>query len=264
MTAHSIAIAAHTDIGRIRTINEDSYLVADLLPAGTLAVDGSAQPAAGRELLLALSDGMGGHAAGEVASKLTLSALLEALRTSVGGEPEARLEAAVLHANTTVHAAAATQGKEGMGATLTAILLIDSVAYVAEIGDSRAYLLRGESFVQLTRDQSLVQTLVDSGVMTAEEALHSPVKNVITQAVGTDPEVHPVISRVQLQATDALVLCSDGITNAIKDAEIAEALHAQALVAASRSLIELANARGGDDNLTVILARLGHAQEPAA
>jgi serine/threonine protein phosphatase PrpC len=145
-----------------------------------------------------------------------------------------------------------------MGATLTAVLLRGKVAYIAEVGDSRAYLIRGGRIRQVTHDQSYVQLLVDCGAMTAAEAEESSLRNIVVQAMGLESTVKVALGRLELRHRDCFVLCSDGLTTMVKDDEIrAIVLSAANLEAACSNLIELAKQRGGDDNVTVIVAGVG-------
>jgi serine/threonine protein phosphatase PrpC len=143
-----------------------------------------------------------------------------------------------------------------MGATLTAALIERTEAYIVEVGDSRAYLLRAGELPQLTRDQSLVQMLVDAGQLSPEEARHSPQKNVILQSIGLADDLRVAIGRLQLRRGDTILICCDGLSNAITDDEIRRILGANDPTGACAGLIDLANERGGKDNLTAIVARL--------
>ena len=204
-------------------------------------------------MLLALSDGMGGHAAGEVASAVVISSLRTALQQADVRPTDRRLESAVRRANADVLEAAKTNNRHGMGATLTAIVVENSGAYIAEVGDSRAYLLRAGQLKQLTRDQSLVQMLVDQGLMSEDEAEDSPRKNILLQAMGTTDDVHAAIGHVTLRRDDKLLLCSDGISNAIRDDELRAIMLENTPDVAVAKMIELANDRGGEDNLTAVV-----------
>ncbi|HWZ91948.1 MAG TPA: protein phosphatase 2C domain-containing protein [Polyangiaceae bacterium] len=256
MTDIHLSFAALSDVGRARSINEDAFQLTDL----STGLSFDASPAHSviqigeRGALLALSDGMGGHAAGEVASAVVLASLQSTLQAGGAGPAEQRLEAAVRRAHTDVQAAARTKGQHGMGATLTAVLIDQDQAYVAEVGDSRAYLLRSGKLKQLTRDQSLVQMLVDSGVMRPDEAAQSPQKNILVQAMGIAEEVHAALGQVTLRRGDKLLLCSDGISNAMSSEELLEILTRDGPGPASVRLVELANERGGADNLTAVVA----------
>ena len=179
-------VSALTDVGRARTTNEDACAVTDLASGRLIESVGADQAVDvhDRGVLLALSDGMGGHQAGEVASALVLESLRAALADEALGALHEQLEQAVQRANKQVKSAAQTRERRGMGATLTAVMVRGREAYIAEVGDSRAYLLRSGRLRQITRDQSLVQFLIDQGMLSAEEARHAPEKNVILQAVG--------------------------------------------------------------------------------
>ncbi len=251
-----MAVAARTDVGRVRTVNEDALVVADLDDDRELAPPGHSTTAqiGGRRILLALSDGMGGHEAGEVASAVVLTALVASLRERASAPPDRALEEAVHAANTAVLAAAKARNNNGMGATLTAVLVQDGDAWIAEVGDSRAYLLRGDQLRQVTRDQSLVQMLVDGGAMTPTEAKTSTRKNVILQAMGKSDQMRVAISRLALRRGDRLLLCSDGVSNAIPDAEMATIVLEEAPQPGCVRLIDLANERGGEDNATAVIA----------
>lgn len=246
---------ARTDVGRARSKNEDAFVLVDLAaPQTSIACNGEKVDVGGRRMLLALSDGMGGHMAGEVASKLALTTLVQQLQQGERQAPEQALEAAVQAANSAVRDAASEKGKQGMGATLTAVLLVDNVAYIAEVGDSRAYLLRNGKLCQLTRDQSFVQMLVDNGAMSEDEAKVSSRRNVILQAIGTSPSLHVALGRLDLRRGDRLLLCSDGLSNEVEDNELAALLSREAPDAACDHAITRANAHGGRDNITTIIA----------
>ena len=267
MSDLTIHFAGLSDVGHSRHTNEDSFELADLSTGklfGPAPVQGRIDVGA-RGALLALSDGMGGHAAGEVASALVINSLRTALLAAAKGGAQDRLEAAVRHANADVIAAAQTKGQQGMGATLTAVLVDQTVAYVAEVGDSRAYLLRAGKLKQLTRDQSLVQFLVDSGVMSQDEADDSPQKNILLQAMGTGHDVQAAIGQVALRRGDKLLICSDGISNAITPDELLQILNGFDPWPACSELVKLANDRGGLDNLTAVVATFdGERLDPPA
>ena len=256
MTDITMTFAALSDVGLARAINEDAFQLTDLSTGASFG----ASPSNGKlalgagGVLLTLSDGMGGHAAGDVAAATVISSVRGALQANDGGPAEQRLEAAVLRANTDVIAAARVKGRHGMGATLTAVLVNHDTAYVAEVGDSRAYLLRSGQLKLLTRDQSLVQMLVDQGLMAPEEAETSPRKNILLQAMGTSNDIHAAIGQVTLRQGDKLLLCSDGISNAVSHDELCEILAANGPWPACARLVQLANDRGGDDNLTAVVA----------
>lgn len=252
-------VSGLTDVGRARATNEDAFEIADLQTGKPIDVMRIARliEVGDHGTLLALSDGMGGHQAGEVASALVLESLRRALVTDPGQRPvKDKLEDAVLRANRAVKNAALEAKHHGMAATLTAVLVHGVEAYITEVGDSRAYLLREGRLRQITRDQSLVQLMVDSGTMTPDEARKSPSRNVILQAVGLKSELRVAIARLALRNKDRLMLCSDGVTNLVSDDELRQILLDSDPRAACETMISLANDRGGDDNETAIVADL--------
>ncbi|KAB2906907.1 MAG: serine/threonine-protein phosphatase [Kofleriaceae bacterium] len=251
-------VSARTDVGRVRTTNEDGLAVNDLASGEQIDVTVGDRDVDVKErgVLLALSDGMGGHQAGEIASALVLESLQQAMQQETMGPIHQQLDEAVQRANLTVMNAARADNRRGMGATLTAVFVRGAEAYIAEVGDSRAYLLRNGRLRQITRDQSLVQLMVDHGVMSPEEAKRSASKNVILQAMGLAPDVRVAIARLELRRKDRFLLCSDGVTNEVSDDELKETLTGSQPRAACDTMIALANERGGRDNSTVIVADL--------
>lgn len=261
-----LGVYGRTDVGKVRKGNEDAFVIADLSVSTPLY--STPQPLAlevgASGVLLAVSDGMGGAQAGEVASALALHSLRQGMSEGAGGTAETALQASVELANQKVWQAAALPGRKGMGATLTAVLLHGNRAYVAEVGDSRAYLLRGGRFVQVTRDQSALQVMLDAGTLTRESAEDFPYKNVILQAIGTTAKVVVALNRFTLRRGDFILLCSDGLSGQVKDEEMQIILAAApTLDAACGTLIDLANSRGGDDNITVVLAQMDGEGLPA-
>jgi serine/threonine protein phosphatase PrpC len=251
-----MTVSAMTDVGRARETNEDAFSIMDLASGKKIDAvhDDHTLDVQDRGVLLALSDGMGGAEAGEVASALVLESLQKALERDAKGAIHEQLEAAVQRANRNVFFEAKLENRQGMGATLVALFIRGDEAYIAEVGDSRGYLLRKGRLRQITRDQSLVQLLVDQGVMTPDEARASPSKNVILQAMGLAKDVRVAIARLRLRAGDRFVLCSDGITNPVSDPELQKILTDSEPRAACETMIALANDRGGDDNQTAIVA----------
>lgn len=254
-----VSVAAATHVGRVREKNEDAYVVADLTGGQLLDGRPSARFDVGeRGVLLAVSDGMGGAEAGEVASALVVETVTRALADAPPGTPrDASITKAVQAAHRRVWDASQRDARR-MGATLTACYLHAGAAFIAEVGDSRAYLIRKGLLVRLTKDQSLVQVLLDSGVLSLEQAEESPVRNVILQAMGHQPDVDVALSRLELRDRDCLVLCSDGLTTHVSDDEIREVVLAggrpETIV---HRLVGLANGRGGRDNVTVVVAGVG-------
>ncbi len=253
-----MVVSAMTDVGRSRTTNEDAFAITDLASGKTLEAVGTdySIDIQERGVLLALSDGMGGAQAGEVASALVLDSLQQAMARDARGAIHEQLESAVQRANRNVFEEAKSENRHGMGATLTALFVRGDEAYIAEVGDSRAYLLRKGRLRQITRDQSLVQMLVDKGVMSVEEARTSPSKNVILQAMGLRRDVRVAIARLRLRRGDRFVLCSDGVSNPVSDPELQQIVTQSDPRAACETMIALANERGGEDNQTAIVADL--------
>jgi serine/threonine protein phosphatase PrpC len=253
----NVTVYAQTDIGLVRKSNEDAFSIADLTAGSLIGEQRMARFEVGeRGVLLAVSDGMGGHKAGEVASALVVESLQRSMASNAGRESsEAALENAALQANRDVWQAARYPGREHMGATLTALFVHDKTAYIAEVGDSRAYLLRGGEITQVTHDQSYVQLLVDSGAMSPSEAKDSPLSNVVLQAMGLNPEVSVALGKLDLRQRDCLVLCSDGLSNKLSADDLRQVILASPrLDTACATLVDEAKRRGGDDNITAIVA----------
>jgi protein phosphatase len=234
-----------TDAGRVRELNEDS--VAYLVPPTEAAADAA---------LALIADGMGGHSAGEVASRLAVDAILDVFLAAAGSDiPMAEMLAAgLIAANDAILARSqADPACAGMGTTCTMVAIRDGMAYLGHIGDSRAYLLRHGSLQQISEDQSLVATLLRNGVITAAEAADRPDRNVILQALGTRTEIEPVIWQdgLPLVPGDILLLCSDGLTDCVADRAIADILTTHPPYEACRALIDAANDAGGNDNVSV-------------
>jgi serine/threonine protein phosphatase PrpC len=185
-------------------------------------------------------------------------------RGSTGAPEHAWMEAAVQTAHKAVRQAAEKENKK-MGATLTAAFVRAGVAYIAEVGDSRAYLLRAGVLTLVTHDQSLVQSLIDHGAIDAEEAAQSPHRGVILQAMGQERDVKVAMVKLELRDRDCLLLCSDGLTGLVSDAEIQQTILASGRPeVAARQLLDMANERGGTDNITVVVAGIGGELEPVA
>jgi serine/threonine protein phosphatase PrpC len=260
-----LSIAGRSDIGRSRKNNEDALIIADVAGGSLLRGDAPRTriDVGEQGVLLAVSDGVGGHRAGEVASAVTVEALARAMVDASPHAPaEARIEDAVQSANLEVVQASRRRGREGMGATLTAVLVQArgdaATAFIAEVGDSRAYLVRSGHITGLTKDQSYVQLLLDAGALDEKEAAESPLHNVILQAMGQRDGVHAALGKLKLRRRDCLLLTSDGLTNAVSDDEIrGVVLGSPDLGEACTRLVGLANERGGKDNITVLAAGVG-------
>jgi protein phosphatase len=204
-----------------------------------------------------VSDGMGGAAAGEIASEMAVTTMRESLaEVNSSTEISEQLKSAAEIANERIWNHSQDNPElSGMGATLTAVLVQGTTAYIAQVGDSRAYLMRRDQIKQLTKDQSLAQMLVDSGAIKPEQ-MNSVPQNVIMQAMGTQPAVKVAMTAVELFRNDCLVICSDGLSNKVPPNELREMIQeVEDLTEACRLLIDKANERGGEDNITVIIAR---------
>jgi serine/threonine protein phosphatase PrpC len=255
----NLMVYGQTDVGLVRRSNEDAFVIADLTGGSALQRQRIARFEIGhRGVLLAVSDGLGGHQAGELASALVVESLRRSMAQRIASSLEgddALMEEATRRANREVWEAAHYPGREKMGATLTAVFIRGRTAHIAEVGDSRAYLLRGGVIEQITRDQSYVQLLVDQGALTSEQAERSGFNNVILQAMGLAPDVRVALGRLELRQWDCFVLCSDGLSNKVAADELRSiVLSSRRLDAACVRMIELAKQRGGEDNITVIVA----------
>ena len=250
----NLTVYGQTDVGLVRTSNEDALVIADLTGGNLIQGQIARFEVGARGVLLAVSDGMGGERAGEVASALVVESLVRSMANQPSQHPQALVEAAVERANRVVWRAAREPGHEKMGATLTALFVEGTSMHIAEVGDSRAYLLRGGRLFQLTHDQSYVQALVDAGAMTREEAEDNPMKNVILQAMGSKPAVTVALGKLALRQRDCFLICSDGLSNMVSEEEMKRAiLTSSRMDVACSSLIELAKKHGGEDNITVII-----------
>lgn len=228
----SSCYGSRTEIGNVREHNEDSLTV---LPP-----------------LFAVADGMGGHEAGEVASEITINTLNDLAPQSADAEALAR---AVVAANLNViKAPSQGVGREGMGTTLTAAILEKERLVIAQVGDSRAYLLHNGSLQQLTRDHSLMADMIEAGQLTEAEARVHPNRSVITRAIGSDPHMQPDLYELNVETGDRLLLCSDGICGMIEDHEIASIMRqAPSAQSCADQLVEAALAAGGFDNATAVV-----------
>lgn len=237
----SVLFGSRTDIGCIREQNEDSLVV--------------------KAPLFVVADGMGGHAAGEVASEIAVNTLAECAPPHADAEALGR---AVEQANRDIiNAAIAGEGREGMGTTCTAAMLEGDRLVIAQVGDSRAYLLQSGKLTQITRDHSLMANMIDAGQITPEEARVHPNRSVITRALGNDPDTVPDLYQINVKDGDRLLICSDGLTSMIEDGEIQAVMNriSDPQQCAS-TLVDGAIAAGGLDNVTVIVVNVAtHAGE---
>jgi protein phosphatase len=252
--SQALEIASCTDPGMVRSHNEDS-----------IAADGA-------NGLVVLADGMGGYNAGEVASGMATTVITTEMRQLLAKvkpyeiDPEtnkilaARLvREQVLKANASIYHAAQSQPQyAGMGTTLVVCLFYDNRALVAHLGDSRLYRMRDNVLKQVTRDHSLLQEQIDSGLITPEQAKHAQHKNLVTKALGIDPTVEPEIREYEVKPGDIYLLCSDGLCDMVEDGDISMTLEALGanLKLAAQQLVQMANDNGGKDNVSVILVRV--------
>lgn len=229
--------AGSTDTGRQRDHNEDAFAI---------------EPGLGIALL---ADGMGGHNAGEVASEMAIATTLAILSQTQGLSAQDRLETAIQASHAGIREKAASSNRyQGMGTTLVAVVLDSATLAVGHVGDSRLYRLRKGELELLTRDHSLLQEFIDKGLYTPEEARQKVARNILTQALGLEEAVRIDIGEFPLQAGDRYLLCSDGLHEMVSDNEISALLgRAQPLPEVCNTLIELANAKGGKDNITVVI-----------
>ena len=280
---------ATSHVGRVRKGNEDNYLLLHISDAkkwsssqdaGEFVIETQQFEIDDNGAVFAVSDGMGGALAGEVASEMAVDTVCEKLLADKDDDPDATLSPnshhdtligklynATVSANYLIH----RQGRSdpqynGMGATFTAVGITPEGVDLVQVGDSRTYLIRKEQIYQLTKDQSLVQQLIDAGQIQPEEADTHALKNVILQALGAQNEIYPVAARLQPQRNDILLICSDGLSNKLTAADMRRIIleNGDKLEMACAMLVKEANENGGEDNITVIIAKLSGKDLPEA
>lgn len=281
----TVEIHATSHIGRVRKGNEDNYLLLNIsnLKAWTSSqepsdfiIESQRFDVDAEGVVLAVSDGMGGALAGEVASQMAVETVCKKL---LDNDPEktvtpdgydtsliGQLYDATIYANYLIHHQGRTDPQfQGMGATFTGVGITPEAVDLIQIGDSRAYLIRNNKIYQITKDQSLVQQLIDAQQISPEEAETHTLKNVILQALGAQSEIYPVSARLIPQQSDILLLCSDGLSNKVSGSGLQRIVldNQDRLEMACAELIKEANERGGEDNITVIIARLSGDSLPA-
>ena len=285
ITQHSqimftVEIHATSHIGRVRKGNEDNYLLFHVSDSKKWVSSQDPSPENfviekqkfeinDDGLVLAVSDGMGGALAGEVASKMAVETVSQQFlgddleRTmspeDIDNTLVGKLYHATLYANHLIHEQGRSDPQfQGMGATFTCVGITREAVELVQVGDSRAYLLRNNQIYQITKDQSLVQQLIDAGQLQESEAETHALKNVILQALGAQNEIYPVAARLMPQRNDILLLCSDGLSNKINGTDMQKIIltYSDQLDAACAEMVKEANLRGGEDNITLILARL--------
>jgi PPM family protein phosphatase len=273
----TVEIHATSHIGRVRKGNEDNYLLLNVSRSkawtssqedGEFVIETQRFDIDDSGVVMAVSDGMGGALAGEVASTMAVETVSEKLLDediddtltpeSIDHHLISRLYDATVFANSLIHEQGRTDPQfQGMGATFTGIGVTPNAADVIQVGDSRAYLVRCGKIYQVTKDQSLVQQLIDAQQISPEEAETHTLKNVILQALGAQNEIYPVSLRIEPRRNDVFLLCSDGLSNKVNAAEMQRLVveNIDELQNACAELIKEANANGGEDNITVILAK---------
>jgi len=242
--------SARTDVGMIRSGNEDNFDVDVNSTRGIFIV----------------ADGMGGHAAGEVASEMAVTIVkreLTDVTDTTGAQLGKVLAEALRHANRAIHDRTITEvDKQGMGTTASVLVLSEARYVIGQVGDSRVYLLRGGKFAQLTKDHSYVQEQVDAGYLTPEQARYHPYSNVITRCVGASPEVEPDLYNGDARRGDVFLIASDGLTGMVDDRRLAQLLMSRAEPERKvQALISEANGRGGLDNITAIVVHVDDIDE---
>ena len=267
-----VELHAKSDVGRVRRGNEDNFLVLDLSSQKTWTGSDGEQPPKGlsklqlgdKGLVLVVSDGMGGALAGDVASRMAVDSVRDML---VGTDDEEGCNAetplvdclknATVYANLAIHLRSQEDSRcSGMGATFTGAAIKGDMLDLVQVGDSRGYMLRKDSIQLATKDQSLVQQLVDVGQISEAEAETHMFRNVILQALGAQSDVTPVTGKIQLRRGDILLLCSDGLSGKLRSEDIQNIVASNPdLTTACDELIAEANNRGGEDNITVVLVR---------
>lgn len=232
-----------TDIGRKREVNQDYVFATD-------------QPIGNIPNLLIVADGMGGHKAGDFASKYTTESVVESLKQSTVSGPQAMFEEAISKANTEIiELAACDVNLEGMGTTLVVATVIEHTLYFANVGDSRLYVI-GDEIKQLSKDHSLVEEMVRLGGINEDEAKHHPDKNIITRAIGAKNDVEIDFFEYRIVEGDIILMCTDGLSNMVEDEDVFRIIRgSRDLPEAVQGLIDQANLNGGKDNIGIVLAK---------
>ena len=232
-----------TDIGRKREVNQDYVFATD-------------QPIGNVPNLLIVADGMGGHKAGDFASKYTTESVVESLKQSTVSGPQAMFEEVISKANTEIiELAASDVNLEGMGTTLVVATVIEHTLYFANVGDSRLYVI-GDEIKQLSKDHSLVEEMVRLGGINEDEAKHHPDKNIITRAIGAKLDVEIDFFEYRIVEGDIILMCTDGLSNMVEDEDVFRIIRgSRDLPEAVQGLIDQANLNGGKDNIGIVLAK---------
>ena len=241
-------VAAKTDLGRVRDNNEDKFEF--YIPEDDAVL-------ASRGAIYVVCDGMGGHAAGQIASELASKTFIDVYLHHPSENPQVAMAAAITAAcRFLVDVGRAVPARKGMGTTLSAVILLQDKAHIVQVGDSRVYRLRQGQLEQLTEDHTYIDEAIKMGIMTREEAEVSPYKHVITRAITTDGDVNPDLFTHELEVGDIFLLCSDGLINHVEDPTIQQVLSEDSPAEAAWKLVGLALQNGGSDNCTVMIVRI--------
>ncbi|MGC9333414.1 MAG: Stp1/IreP family PP2C-type Ser/Thr phosphatase, partial [Anaerolineae bacterium] len=246
-----LEVGLASDIGPTRRLNED---YADFcIPQDPVL-------ACAKGAIFVLADGMGGHQAGDIASRQAVALVLEGYYGDPAAQPADRLVRAIKIANRSLYEEALSDpAKSGMGTTLVAAVVLGQKIYVANVGDSRAYLISKQGIVQITTDHSWVEEQLRAGLLTREQVRHHPHRHLVTRALGSKPSVEVDLFEAEISAGDSILLCSDGLIGRVEDAEIATTVQQYAPEEAARHLVAQASERGGSDNITVLIVTAGKA-----
>ena len=248
---YDVTVFGKTDVGKVRPQNEDCYKII----AGKDAPDGV-------DAVMIVADGMGGHAAGEIASGIAVDGVIRRLTdgsthsTKFGQKYLQYLEQVLCDVNEEVHIASKTPKFRGMGTTCTVGVLKGSDLYIVHVGDSRAYLMQSGKLIQVTKDHSWISEQVEAGNISADEAKKHPYRNVVTRSIGTDGYVKVDSLTQNISTGNRILLCSDGLHSVVADSAIGEVLNQGTVEESCNCLVELANVNGGPDNITVLVAHL--------
>lgn len=264
----NIEFYGDTNVGKVRQNNEDNFLIVNLANNDFYNINNPIKEVISldtdKEVLMAVADGLGGALAGEIASQLTVDVVKEKLidleNTSEFSQypfyERLRLAVEIVNQIIIQHSLNNVQCT-GMGSTFTGVTIYKNEAYIAQVGDSRAYLIRDNRIIQLTKDQSLVGQLLEAGYITEEEAENHHLRNVILQALGGQAHINVVLTQVSLKVGDVLLVCSDGLTTSVKNHQILSLINNNLdLKMATQELIKTANEQGGLDNITIVLAKV--------
>jgi protein phosphatase len=248
-----VTVACKTDLGRVRENNEDKF---------EYYVPEEEAMLASRGQIYIVCDGMGGHAAGQIASELSAKTFIDVYLHHPAEEPTAAMAAGVTAANRfVVDVGRAVPARRGMGTTLSGLILLQDEAFTVQVGDSRIYRLRNGDLEMLTHDHTWVDEAIRNGMMTPEEGEVHPYKHVLTRAIGSDGDVTPDIDRHDLMVGDVFLLCSDGLINHVSDPEIAATLRENSPSASAWKLVGQALQGGGSDNCTVLIVRVDELED---